>query len=129
MSTGGGPSTNYHLSGNVQDIKAKVVLKNIQDNTHYKLRCYLAFYDEKAGEYKVVDEGLIDFVVDVSGGWDSITTVNGYPSVELKADVLPAHRGYDTDHRPVLSIVNEGDDAADVDVIITYDVRAITEVF
>ena len=129
MSTGGQPGTNYALSGNTQAIRAKVILRNIQDNTRYKLRCYLAFWDEKAQDYKVVDEAVIDFVVDVSGGWNTITTINGYPGVELKADILPANRGYNTDHRPVVSITNEGDTAADVDVIISYDVRANSEVF
>lgn len=128
MSTGGQPGTNYHLGGNTQSIRAKVLVKNVQNNTRYKLRCYLAFWDAGIQDYKVIDEGLIDFVVDVSGGWSS-TTISGYPAVELHADVLPANRSATDDHRPVVSVVNEGDTDADVDVIISYDVKANTEVF
>lgn len=106
--------------GQIKDIRAEVVLRNIQSGNFYKIRLQIYEWNDLEGDYVLVREGLLTYTEDSGGGFSN-ASVDGLPAVMLKCGGLNAHwQEEGANHLPKIKVTNEGDDA-DISVSARFD--------
>lgn len=112
------------LNGKITDIRVKVLLAEVLDNTFYKLRSELQFIDHD-NIPRALDQGLILCNVDYTGGFNPSYSISGYPGVEFKAFEAPLYDVPGYIKRPHVWIKNIGGDRAYITTIAQFNKKCV----